>query len=130
MKKNLKRRKILNEGTCDHCGQAEESVLHAIWECSKLTAIWDAIPDFSFRQALSFVDIKELLLYVSNQGRTQDFKTGGPEISEKKKFQICIHIVLINYNPKNQGQFFEIVFERLEHPHFPEMEHPHFLELE
>ena len=30
VKKNLKRRKILNEDKCDHYGQAEESVLHAI----------------------------------------------------------------------------------------------------
>ena len=30
LKANLKRRKILNEGTCDQCGQEEESVLHAI----------------------------------------------------------------------------------------------------
>ena len=30
VKANLKRRKILNEGTCDQCGQEEESVLHAI----------------------------------------------------------------------------------------------------
>ena len=56
----------MNEDTCDHYGQAEESVLHAIWECSKLTPIWDAILDFSFHQARSFTDIKELLLYVSN----------------------------------------------------------------
>nr|POF11102.1 hypothetical protein CFP56_68559 [Quercus suber] len=51
-------------------------------------------------------------------GWMQDFKFGGLEISEKKKkFRIRI-------------QFFEIVFERLEYPHFPELEHPHFLELE
>ena len=66
MKANLKRRKILNEGTCDQCGQEEESILHAIWECSKLNPIWDAIPEFYFRQVRSFIDIKELLLYVSN----------------------------------------------------------------
>ncbi|XP_050278363.1 uncharacterized protein LOC126719908 [Quercus robur] len=66
VKANLRRRKILNEGTCDHCGQEAESVLHAIWECSKLNPIWDAIPKFSFRQVHSFADIKELILYVSN----------------------------------------------------------------
>ena len=72
VKKNLKRRKILNEDKCDHCGQAEESVLHAIWECSKLDPIWDAILDFSFHQSRSFADIKELLLYVSNAGSKVD----------------------------------------------------------
>ena len=66
VKANLKRRKILNEGTCDQCGQEEESVLHAIWECLKLNPIWDAIPELSFPQVRSFNDIKELLLYVSN----------------------------------------------------------------
>ena len=30
VKKNLKKRKILNDDTCEQCGQAEESVLHAI----------------------------------------------------------------------------------------------------
>ena len=33
------------------------------------------------------------------QGRTQDFNLGA-EISEKKNFQIRIHIVLINYQPR------------------------------
>ena len=43
-----------------------------------------------------------------------------------------------DHNPKNQDRLFEIVFEKLEHQHFPELgnayflelEHPHFLELE
>ncbi|XP_075666130.1 uncharacterized protein LOC142635963 [Castanea sativa] len=68
VKKNLKKRKILDDDKCDHCGQAKESVLHAIWEYAKLSTIWDAIPEFSFRQAHSFADLKELLLYVSNAG--------------------------------------------------------------
>ena len=66
VKANLKRRKMLNEDTCDHCGQEAESVFHAIWECSKLNTMCDAIPEFSFRQVRSFADIKELILYVSN----------------------------------------------------------------
>ena len=78
------------------------------------------------------INSKEEKKYPLHQGQTQDFKPegGGGGDMRKKKFQIRIHIVLINYNPNNQGQFFEIVFERLEHPHFPELEHPHFLELE
>ena len=76
--------------------------------------------------------------------------------NRKKKFQICIHIVLINYQPrqihKNQDQLFEIVFERygyflelgyrhflelgneyflgLEHRHFPELGNEYFLEFD
>ena len=34
------------------------------------------------------------------QGRTQDFKLRGAEISEIFFFQICIHIVFINYQPR------------------------------
>ena len=73
------------------------------------------------------------------------FQVRGAGDNRKKKFQICIHIVLINYQPrqisKNQDQLFEIVFERygyfpelgneyflgLEHRHFPELENEYFL---
>lgn len=60
VKKNLKKRQILQDETCDHCKQAVETVLYAIWECSKLSPIWDSMPDFSFRQTHSFRDIKDL----------------------------------------------------------------------
>ena len=33
------------------------------------------------------------------QGQTQDFKLGGPKLSEKK-IQICFHIVLTNYQSR------------------------------
>ena len=69
------------------------------------------------------------------QGRTQDFKLGAGD-KQKKKFQICIHIVLINYEPRQipknhcfliNYQLFEIVFER--YGYFPELGYWHFLEL-
>ncbi|XP_023898698.1 uncharacterized protein LOC112010585 [Quercus suber] len=72
VRKNLKKRKILNDDKCKQCGQDEESVLHAIWECSKLSPIWDAIPEFACHQSRSFADIKDLLLYVSNAGSKVD----------------------------------------------------------
>ena len=72
VKKNLKKRKILNDDICEQCGQAEELVQHTIWECSKLSPIWDAVPDFAWRQTCSFIDIKDLLLYVSNAGSKVD----------------------------------------------------------
>ena len=72
VKKNLKKRKILNDDKCEQCGQVEESVLHAIWECSKLSPIWDVIPDFACHQSRSFADTKDLLLYVSNAGSKVD----------------------------------------------------------
>ena len=62
----------MNDDTCEQCGQAEESVLHAVWECSKLAPIWDAVPDFAWRQTHSFANIKDLLLYVSNAGSKVD----------------------------------------------------------
>ena len=72
VKKNLKKRKILNDDKCEQCGQVEESVLHAIWECSKLSPIWDVIPDFTCHQSRSFADTKDLLLYVLNAGSKVD----------------------------------------------------------
>ena len=56
---------------------------------------------------------------------------GGADISEKKNSNTYPYS--INMHPK-----FQIMFERLEHQHFPklgnayflELEHPHFLELE
>ena len=88
------------------------------------------------------------------QGRTQDFKLGGAGDKRNFFFQICIHIVLINYRPRQipknhcfiiyQDQLFEVVFERYDYfpelgywhflelgnKYFLELQHPHFLELE
>nr|POE76298.1 putative ribonuclease h protein [Quercus suber] len=42
VKKNLKRRQILQDDRCDHCHQMPETVLHALWECPALRPIWDS----------------------------------------------------------------------------------------
>ena len=65
VKKNLKKRQILQDESCDHCHQVSETVLHAIWECPTLTPIWDSILELSFRMNCSFRDIKELLLFAN-----------------------------------------------------------------
>ena len=40
------------------------------------------------------------IIIIPLQGRSQDFKPGGLEISKIFFFQIRIHIVLINYQPR------------------------------
>ena len=65
VKKNLKKRQILQDESCDHCHQVSKMVLHAIQECPTLTLIWNSIRELSFRTNRSFRDIQELLLFAN-----------------------------------------------------------------
>ena len=45
-KENLKKRKILDDARCNACQTEQESILHALWECEKLSHVW--APCFSW----------------------------------------------------------------------------------
>nr|POE95561.1 30s ribosomal protein s6 [Quercus suber] len=47
---NLRKRKILTDDACEHCLSAPETTCHALWECSKISEVWEAIPGCEFRQ--------------------------------------------------------------------------------
>ena len=44
VKRNLRRRKIIEEDTCDHCKSSAESEFHALWECLALAPVWNSVP--------------------------------------------------------------------------------------
>ena len=80
---------------------------------------------------------KTIGYYLTTRDERRFLSRGRPEISKKKKkIQIRIHIVLINYQPRQipknhcfliyQNQLFEIVVER--YGYFPELGYWHFLE--
>nr|XP_023870323.1 uncharacterized protein LOC111982938 [Quercus suber] len=63
-KKNLVQRKILTEGTCDHYRATPETALHALWECPKLSVVWEKDNQWSFRGNTSFTTFQVLVQHV------------------------------------------------------------------
>ena len=43
VKRNLRKRKILTDDVCEHCHSALETTYHALWECPKISEVWEAI---------------------------------------------------------------------------------------
>ena len=39
-RENLARRRIVTDGTCELCQRENESVFHALWECSVAKGVW------------------------------------------------------------------------------------------
>nr|POF21965.1 hypothetical protein CFP56_67091 [Quercus suber] len=63
VKRNLQRRKILKDDICEHCRSAPETTYHALWECPKISEVWEAISGCEFRQVRSFSSLREVLDY-------------------------------------------------------------------
>nr|POF15060.1 hypothetical protein CFP56_45280 [Quercus suber] len=63
VKRNLWRRKILTDDICEHYRSVLETTCHALWECPKISKVWEAIPSFEFRQVRSFSSLREVLDY-------------------------------------------------------------------
>ena len=70
-KMNLVQRKILTEGTCDHCHATSETALHALWlwECPKLSVVWEQDNQWSFKGNTSFTTFQELVQHVIAEGK-------------------------------------------------------------
>jgi hypothetical protein len=51
-RKNLQRRKIIEDPLCPICGLEEETVLHILWECSLARNVW-GISDVKFQKCSS-----------------------------------------------------------------------------
>ena len=45
-KENLKKRRIIDDASCNACQTEQESIFHALWECEKLSHVW--APCFSW----------------------------------------------------------------------------------
>lgn len=71
-KDNLKKRKIVLDDNCDHCSSFPETVLHALWECPKVSTMWDSISDFDFHHTHNFPTISNIILYAQKEGKNQE----------------------------------------------------------
>ena len=71
-KHNLLRRKILMEDRCEQCGVEAETATHALWECTTLDEIWEAIPGFEDRRQLSATNIRNLINLVHEKRNNLD----------------------------------------------------------
>ena len=67
--KNLVRRKVIVDGTCDICKASQEDVVHTLYKCPKLSEFWKENPKWQHRyieHCINFFDIMEFLI-VENQ---------------------------------------------------------------
>ena len=72
-KVNLKRRHILENGRCKRCLMEEETTLHALWSCSKISSAWSSSKWNGCRNT-SPLDFKELLSWlIKNHGNLELF---------------------------------------------------------
>ena len=68
-KENLVQRIMLDSPICDRYHAALESPLHALQSCPKLYVVWSDKVLWNFRRSHQFVDFKELLSWIIQQGR-------------------------------------------------------------
>jgi len=78
IKENLVRWTIINNLTYDHCKQALELALHAMWSCWELDVIWKDDMQWQCKRNHTFVDFKELLSWlITNQRELEFFFTSA-----------------------------------------------------
>ncbi|KAL0002163.1 hypothetical protein SO802_015944, partial [Lithocarpus litseifolius] len=71
-KANLSQRHITENALCERCLMEEETTLHALWSCSKLSSAWTA-SEWSACQNIRPTNFKELLSWILNNH-------GSPEL--------------------------------------------------
>ena len=64
-KANLNRRHIIENALCERCMMEEETTLHALWSCSKLSSVWTT-SEWSACQNIRPTNFKELLSWILN----------------------------------------------------------------
>ena len=67
VKRNLRRRKIIEEDTCDHCKSSAESEFHALWECSTLTSVWNSVPELRLHHDQNVHTVSELIKLIHDE---------------------------------------------------------------
>ena len=60
---------ILTIDIYDHCNREPKSILHALWDCSELAQIWEALLEFDFHCCHYFSNISDLILYAQREGK-------------------------------------------------------------
>ena len=69
VKKNLVRRRVLEEDVCCHCKLKAEDGYHALWDCSELSAIWETDVMWLFCKSKKFSNFFELARFVLEKDR-------------------------------------------------------------
>ena len=69
VKRNLRRRKIIEEDTCDHCKSSAESEFHALWECSTLVLAWNSVPELWLHHDQNAQTMLELIKLIHDEGK-------------------------------------------------------------
>ena len=64
VKTNLVRRRVIEEDVCSHCNLKAEDGLHALWDCSALSAIWEFDIMWLFYSSKTFSNFYELTRFV------------------------------------------------------------------
>ena len=64
VKKNLVRRKVLEEDMCSHCKLKAEDGYRALWDCPELSAIWETDVMWLFCRSKKFSNFFELARFV------------------------------------------------------------------
>ena len=60
---------------CEHCHLSPETICHALWECPKITEVWEAILGFEFRQLHNFPWFRDLVLFIQAEGKNLELLT-------------------------------------------------------
>ena len=68
-KVSLRKRMILAFDICDHYNREPKSILHALWDCTELAQIREALPEFDFHRSHYFSNISDLILYAQLEGK-------------------------------------------------------------
>jgi len=63
---------IISDHLYDRCSRSAKSPLHALWSCSKLDRVWDAM-DWDFRSWVTAQNFGELLAWIFENGKQADF---------------------------------------------------------
>uniref|UniRef100_A0A2N9HR00 RRM domain-containing protein n=1 Tax=Fagus sylvatica TaxID=28930 RepID=A0A2N9HR00_FAGSY len=69
---NLCKRQIPIDPRCENCRNSPEDVLHAVWSCPELTAVWDKEPWLHCLRASPIMDFADLLSKVLDLGTQQN----------------------------------------------------------
>ena len=69
VKKNLKRRRIIEDDTCDHCKSSAENEFHALWDCSALAPVWNSVPELRLHLDQNVQTVSELINLTHDEGK-------------------------------------------------------------
>ncbi|KAL0011189.1 hypothetical protein SO802_006297 [Lithocarpus litseifolius] len=69
VKKNLVRRRVIDEDVCCHCNLKAEDGYHALWDCFEHLAIWEVDTMWLFCRSKKFSNFFELARFVLEKGK-------------------------------------------------------------